>query len=145
MKHKINKVLSIIEGNITVFSTRNQFNIIVAWECKCHCVVFHSTPVSDSQPLKLSIFHIFTEVLGCRMFLYAERFGGDYLEFCQSIEDCIIESSHIKDTHLMTHAKSPEQRRNWKINLAIVNDGLGNNSSTQSVYFIDLLDIFWNQ
>ena len=54
VEHKVNVVLSILQGDISASTSWNQFNVTKAGECEVQSVVLYSATIWDGQALQLS-------------------------------------------------------------------------------------------
>lgn len=104
MQYQVNEILGIIESDVSVFATWNEFNVVIAWKGKDHGVILYSAAVCDGQALQLSVFDFITQILCCCILLYRLCLGRYNLELCKRVEDGFVQALHIKDAHLGPHA-----------------------------------------
>jgi hypothetical protein len=77
------------------------------------------------------------------------------LEFSHRVEDGHVQLLVIEDGQLVTQAQLPEERRDWQVDLPVINDCFRDDGTTKSENIIDLLDFllrelpdahrFWEQ
>lgn len=104
MQYQINEVLGVVEGDVSVLATWDEFDVVVAWKGEHHGVVLDSAAIGNGQALQLSVFDFITQALRCCILLYRLCLGRYNLELCERVEDSLIQALHIKDAHLRPHA-----------------------------------------